>query len=157
MQTHNRFARARQQPSTKRSHCGSQKQRNAHKSTQAHSKQSSQHDTIETALTVRVPSAQRYSSSRVYGSRRAANHRQARFQARSTTKSLEQRHMHSETSSTAHGIHTVLAQQGRPTDARSPGSPGGSESRQRTCPPKYMKHRSPRMMEIKLRTNHKRG
>jgi hypothetical protein len=40
-----------------------------HKPTQAHSKQSSQHDTIETALTVRVPSAQRYSSSRVYGSR----------------------------------------------------------------------------------------
>jgi hypothetical protein len=85
-----------------------------HNPTHAHSKQSSQHDTIETALTVRVPSAQRYSSSRVYGSRRAANHKQARFQARSIITSLEQLHMHSETSSNMHAIHMMLAQQHKP-------------------------------------------
>jgi hypothetical protein len=76
-------------------HYKSMKAAQRHNPTQAHSKQSSQHDTIETALTVRMPSARRYSSSRVCGSRRAANHKQARFQTRSITKSLEQRHMHS--------------------------------------------------------------
>ena len=88
-------APAHSRASTNRSHCGRKRSRR-HIPAQANYKQHSQHDTIassthrERAISVKV-----WQVTLQCGSCHAANHKQARFQTRSITKSLEQRHMHS--------------------------------------------------------------
>ena len=67
-----------------------------HNPTQAHYEQHSQHDTIASgAHSGRAwACARRYSRSHENGSRHAAKRKQARFQARSITNTLEQLHTH---------------------------------------------------------------